>query len=123
MDWGKNLNLHLENLLPGAATLFLVALLRPSETSEFMKHPVFSKDLLLGIAFVSIAYMLGVVIVGVSRILDKLSEWFLRPLALRTLAIQSMEGIGTRRGINERYRKSIGSACFSTSAEVRGEIA
>jgi hypothetical protein len=121
MDWAKNLNLHLENFLPGSASLFLLALLYPLETSDLMTQPVFSKDFLLGSAFVSVAYVLGVVLVAVSRILDKFSEWLLRPWALRTLAIQ--KAAGTHCEINHGYRESIKSALASTSAEIRGEIA
>jgi hypothetical protein len=124
MDWVKNLNLHLENLLPGVVVFFLAALLVSTETSHFVtervQRSVFSKDLFLGIALVSVAYVLGVLVVAWSRLLDPFSAWVLRPCFLRKLAIQKMEG--TRDDINHRYREMIRSGLYSTSQEIRGEI-
>jgi len=124
MDWVKNLNLHLENLLPGIVTLFLAAVLVPTETSHFVtglvQRSVFSRELFLGITLVSIGYVLGVLVVAVSRLLDPFSAWLLRPCFLRTLAIQRMAG--TRDCINRRYRDVIRLGLYSTSREIRGEI-
>ena len=44
-----------------------------------------------GTAFVSIAYLLGVVVVAFCRVLDKFSEWGPRCWALDWLAIEKPE--------------------------------
>lgn len=124
MDLWKSLNLHLENLLPGIVTLVLVAYLLPaSVVSHLMDNPVLTNELARGGVFISVAYLLGVVVVAVSRVLDKLSAWGPRCWELRWLAIEKEQITGNIDCVNRHYRESIRAALANAGTEVKAEIA
>ena len=130
MDPLKSLNLHLENFLPGIFTLVLIVYLSPSfaaAVSKTTENPILANELVRGTAFVSVAYLLGVVVVAFCRVLDKFSELGPRCWALHWLAIEKPEidGTGIKRikSANSLYRNRIKAAISGTETEIKVEIA
>ena len=130
MDSWKSLNLHLENLLPGILTLAMVVYLFPSLiVSDLMEIQILKNEFVLGGVFLSVAYLLGVVVVAFCRILDWLSAKGPRYLLLLGFAIDKTEIHKERQkekpidNVNRHYRNRIRAALSSAGAEVKVEIA
>jgi hypothetical protein len=125
MKW-EGLNLHLENLMPGVVSLVLIYALLPHDiaavlSSERIKEIIKSEFIAAGV-FVASAYMLGVLIVAVSRFsVDRLSELFPRPHLLRKLSRGALSGKSNKE-INEEYRSKICVALSSSNEAVKTEI-
>ncbi|MBI2423016.1 MAG: hypothetical protein HYV27_09330 [Candidatus Hydrogenedentes bacterium] len=125
MKW-DDLNLHLENLLPGVLASTLAYMLLPLSIADKLRAispPAIREDeFLLATCFLATAYICGVFCVAISRlVLDRLSEMGPRPLMIRLLSRGSLVGVALR-DINENYRRSIASVLHSGNQVIIDEV-
>jgi hypothetical protein len=124
MKW-ESLNLHIENFIPGLiSTILLVALfptLFDQENQEILGKLLSNEVLQIGL-FVSTAYIIGVLVVVLSRIIiDRLSELFPRPILLKIFARGKLKNKSFNE-INEAYRKSIRRVLNSEKDSIKTEV-
>lgn len=100
MDWEK-LNIHIENLAPGLATMWALSLL--------WQPPAFDTDaskVVLGISLLGAAYMTGVIVNVLCRVLfETPSEFLTRVLVFKIFSGNKLRDLSgaSRKDVNEAY--------------------
>lgn len=131
MKW-ENINLHIENLIPGIVSLILVLSFLPEPMLENVLSNQYVDTLIKNrvsgnIFFLCTSYLLGIFVVILSRfIIDPISEQYLRPLLLKLLL--SPENKDKMKSwdfdkINTEYRSAIKIALESENEAVKSEVA
>ena len=125
MKW-EGLNLHLENLLPGLVSLYLLLGLVTIETNKILSNDILkilnSNQFIISGVFISGVYLLGVISVAISRFLiDRISEYSLRPLLLKIFPKGGLKGKSIKE-INVIYRNAIKKTFSSKNETVINEI-
>ena len=125
MKW-EGLNLHIENLVPGMATLVLLLALLPKtvlDTASDSAAPALLKNAFVaGGVFVATSYLLGIFIVAICRcVIDPISSAWPRPRLFRLFYQGRFTG-KTNAEINQAYRDAIQAALVSESEYKRAEI-
>ncbi|MCP4139970.1 MAG: hypothetical protein GY755_06720 [Chloroflexi bacterium] len=98
MDWPET-GLHIENLLPGIVTTTLVVAIIPESVMSTQTPTLLNMLLENGFAaagiFVAISYLLGILIVAISRLIfDPLSMIFTRPIVFKLYYPETFRGLG-----------------------------
>lgn len=100
MNWEK-LDVHLENLVPGLATVWAISLFwNPADSASN------GSGVIVSVALIGVAYLLGVVVNVLSRLLlDRPSQKWTRAWVFRKLGGLKLENVesATRDQINEAY--------------------
>ncbi|MBI4526801.1 MAG: hypothetical protein HY695_23640 [Deltaproteobacteria bacterium] len=122
MKW-ENLNLHLENLLPGLVTLPLLLRLfgHSLQVSEFDSSSwLISSELVrVGIA-IAASYLIGIVAVIVSRIvIDFASGLLPRPLSL---CFSRRRPPGPWREMSTQFNTAVGAALANAPEAIKNEV-
>ena len=127
MKW-ENVNLHLENLLPGLVTFVLLSVLLPCSIANLLTRnlpqTLLSNEFVAAGIFVGAAYLLGVVAVVVGRLLvDRPSEWFPRPFLLWVFSRPRPKWKDSKfKDLNENYRAALKTALRNANEEVKAEV-
>lgn len=106
----ENFFTHVENLAPGLATLALIAIRVPATTNVIPNSTVlmfFQQPFVTGLLVVATAYLLGVFVFVISRlIVDTLSAFSFRPLLLKLYHWHDFDSLSLRE-TNQKYRDTI----------------
>ena len=125
MKW-ENLNLHIENLVPGIVTSILVLMYLPANALSIINHTSVSKILgnsfIAGGLFVAISYLVGIFTVAICRlIIDPISSVCPRPLLFRWFFPEQFK-CKSNKEINFAYRETLQKGLDSESEYKRSEM-
>jgi len=125
MKW-ENLNLHIENLLPGIVCTVLILSKFPNGLESIQGidalKPFLNNSFVLSSIFVAVSYIFGAIAVVLSRfVIDRPSEWFPRPLLLRLLSRGNLNN-KCFQDINDTYRSAIKRALEGKNDAVKVEV-
>jgi hypothetical protein len=114
MNWDK-LDIHLENLVPGLATIWVISQWYSPKISAGL-------EVIVGVALVAVAYLAGVIVNVLSRLtVDRPSEWWTRAPIFRRLARQKLTGVeqASREEINQAFNHYCTCAIKEAKATAR----
>ena len=119
MNWDK-LDIHVENLVPGLVMLYICAI-------KWSLIPTGFKDneILIGLAFVAIAYMVGVNTNVVARLLlDTPSEYTIRPIMMKIFSRKKLPNVTkmTFEKINKEFNNYINAALTCGNDNIAKEV-
>jgi hypothetical protein len=125
MKW-EGLNLHIENLVPGVATLVLVLALLPKTTLDATgasaASALLGNTFFAGGVFVAASYLVGIFTVAICRcIVEPMSAAWPRPQLFRLFYRDRFEA-KTNSEIDQAYRDAAQAALVSDSEYKRTEI-
>jgi hypothetical protein len=102
---------HVENLVPGLVTVFILAMFFNIEVPDATINPELHKllvdPIIAGILFIAISYQVGVIVFTFSRLfVDLISEFTFRWILLKIFDWETFSGKNYRE-INEEYCKVV----------------
>ena len=109
----EHLLAHVENLAPGLVTVLFLAIQVPASTTLVSNTKVLEllqQQFIAGLLLIAVAYLLGVAIFVVSRLVfDTLSALTVRPVLLKLFRWKDFDSFNPMK-INARYRLALNAA-------------